>query len=98
MDPSAGKSLQINQNEIKMKSSESFMEFAAPSLLSLAARNLLGFEVYTLSSKIEKSLVKLLLVEQGQRIKIHSKNKNKPGKVALLHMITVFTNWMLYFI
>lgn len=82
MDPLTGKSLHINPTKIKTKTSQSFMESAAPGLTLLAVRNLLGFDVDLLNEKIETNLVKLLLVEQGQHIQLSTQQENKPGKIT----------------
>ncbi len=80
MNSCEGCTLHINPLKIRTASSGSFLKLAAPNLIKLINQNLFGFKSASLFQMIEVQLGKLVIVEKGQNISLHSESENKEGK------------------
>ena len=83
MNPSSGCALHINETKIKTMSG-SFMNSAAPTLVSIVTENLLGFKIDSPTRMVNIHLSKLVIVECGQNIKLHCESEKKPGHFIII--------------
>ena len=74
--------MHINPHKIRTVSG-SFLQAAAPTIVGLVIQNLVGFKSDLLQQMIDIQLSKLVLVERGQTLKLHTESENKAGKIHI---------------